>query len=167
MRDRDSASSLRLEHVVFTEAEVGDIDALAGVFWRAREVAMPWLAKTQTPIQTRAWMRTTLFRQSEIAVVRWGLTGPQKPVAFAAWKRDKLQHFYVHPEHQRQGIGQSLFSRVSRRMPGGFEFWVFQRNTAARTFYEKLGCVLVRETDGASNPEREPDALYRWAGTIS
>jgi len=43
--------------------------------------------------------------------------------------------------------------------------WTFQRNAAARRFYETHGFVLVMETDGVDNEEREPDALYRW--TIS
>jgi len=39
-------------------------------------------------------------------------------------------------------------------------FWVFQRNLAARRFYERHGSRLIEMTDGALNEEREPDALY-------
>jgi hypothetical protein len=42
---------------------------------------------------------------------------------------------------------------------------VFQRNEDARRFYERRGFRLVRLTDGADNMEREPDALYAWAGS--
>jgi hypothetical protein len=40
--------------------------------------------------------------------------------------------------------------------------WTFQRNKAARRFYERHGFTLVRETDGARNEEKEPDAEYCW-----
>jgi hypothetical protein len=33
---------------------------------------------------------------------------------------------------------------------------------SARRCYEARGFVLVRETDGTANEEREPDALYLW-----
>jgi hypothetical protein len=32
----------------------------------------------------------------------------------------------------------------------------------ARSFYETSGLALPRETDGASNEEKEPDSLYLW-----
>ena len=38
--------------------------------------------------------------------------------------------------------------------------WTFQRNAAARRFYERRGFTLVEETDGSRNMEKEPDALY-------
>jgi putative acetyltransferase len=40
--------------------------------------------------------------------------------------------------------------------------WTFQRNDRARRFYEGRGFVLVRQTDGSGNEEKEPDALYVW-----
>ena len=41
--------------------------------------------------------------------------------------------------------------------------WTFQRNTAARNFYESRGFAKIRETDGADNAEKEPDILYFWS----
>jgi len=40
--------------------------------------------------------------------------------------------------------------------------WVFQKNLDARRFYERHEFRLERLTDGSSNMEREPDALYAW-----
>ena len=40
--------------------------------------------------------------------------------------------------------------------------WTFQRNAQARRFYEARSFALVKETDGAGNEEKEPDALYLW-----
>jgi hypothetical protein len=42
------------------------------------------------------------------------------------------------------------------------QLWTFQRNAQARRFYEARGFVLIQETDGARNEEKEPDALYLW-----
>jgi hypothetical protein len=51
-------------------------------------------------------------------------------------------------------IAKSAFSTL--------QLWTFQRNEQTRRFYEARGFTLVRETDGSTNEEKEPDALYRW-----
>ena len=150
--------SSRLEHLVFGSAQMTDIDAVAGVFWKARSVAMPWLKESLTPIQIRVWMRQELFRNSEIHVARMG----PKPVAFVAYSRTTLSHLYVHPDHQRHGVGGVLLSHVKLRRPAGFDLWVFQKNLPAIDFYQKNGLRLVDTTEGLRNREREPDARYAW-----
>ena len=43
------------------------------------------------------------------------------------------------------------------------QLWAFQRNTAARAFYEAHGFTVQRLTDGSGNEEGEPDVLYAWS----
>ena len=81
---------------------------------------------------------------------------------FSILAGDTLTHLYVHPDAIGTGIGHALFEHACERRPGGFEFWVFQRNERARRFYERHGCRCVELTDGSGNEERTPDALYRW-----
>jgi GNAT superfamily N-acetyltransferase len=85
-------------------------------------------------------------------------------VGFAAIEGDDLAFLYVAPEAQGRGAGTLLFDRVTELRREGFELWVFQRNAGARRFYERHDCLLLFETDGAANMEREPDARYRWRG---
>src|SRR5882762_6404696 len=59
------------------------------------------------------------------------------------------------------GVGRELL-QVAQRPFDRLHLWTFQRNVPARRFYEARGFALVRETDGAGNEEKEPDALYRW-----
>jgi hypothetical protein len=49
--------------------------------------------------------------------------------------------------------------------PGPLTLWTFQRNTAARAFYERRGFTAVELTDGSSNEESEPDVRYVWTAT--
>jgi GNAT superfamily N-acetyltransferase len=83
-------------------------------------------------------------------------------VAFAALEGNDLAFLYVAPEAQGRGAGTLLFERARELRAEGFELWVFQRNAGARRFYERHGCVLLLETDGSANMEREPDARYAW-----
>jgi len=74
-----------------------------------------------------------------------------------------LEKLYVDPAEQSRGVGTALLDKAKELRPGELYLWVFQKNPARR-LYERNGFVLVRLTDGADNMEREPDALYRWAG---
>ncbi len=83
-------------------------------------------------------------------------------LGFATIEGDLLDHMYVHPDAQGQGIGAILLDVVKTRRPRGFHLWVFQKNERARRFYERHGLSLVELTDGRGNMEREPDARYEW-----
>ena len=140
-------------------AEFKDADAIATIHERARREAMPWLAVVRSALETRGYIARILLKKEDVYVA----LDAGKIVGYGAWRDGRLSHLYVHPSSQRRGVGTLLFKHATRAMPSGFKFWVFQRNAAARAFYEKLGCTLLRETDGRSNEEREPDAEYQWA----
>ncbi len=76
-----------------------------------------------------------------------------------------LEKLYVEPAEQNRGIGLALLEMAKELRPAELYLWVFQKNPARR-LYERNGFVLVKLTDGADNMEREPDALYRWNGSV-
>jgi GNAT superfamily N-acetyltransferase len=78
-----------------------------------------------------------------------------------AFRDGWIDQLYVLPHAQRRGIGTALLELAQGAFPR-LHAWTFQRNTPARRFYAKRSFVLVRETDGAGNEEKEPDALYLW-----
>src|SRR5204862_117955 len=82
-------------------------------------------------------------------------------IACIAFREDWIDQLCVPPIHQRRGVGASLL-RVAQRTFGSLQLWTFQRNVPARRFYLANGFILIEETDGARNEQKEPDALYRW-----
>ena len=76
-----------------------------------------------------------------------------------------LEKLYVEPAEQNRGIGLALLEMAKELRPAELYLWVFQKDPARR-LYERNGFVLVKLTDGADNMEREPDALYRWNGSV-
>jgi ribosomal protein S18 acetylase RimI-like enzyme len=82
-------------------------------------------------------------------------------VGFIAFREDWIDQLYVLPEAQGRGLGAALL-RVAQSSWPQLSLWTFQRNTAARHFYERHGFVSVEETDGRLNEEREPDVRYHW-----
>ena len=76
-----------------------------------------------------------------------------------------LEKIYVDPAEQNRGVGSALLDKAKELRPAELYLWVFQKNPARR-LYERNGFMLMKLTDGADNMEREPDALYRWNGSV-
>jgi GNAT superfamily N-acetyltransferase len=136
--------------------ELADMDAAARVVRTSFDAALPWLAGLHTPEEDRWFFRERVFKACEL----WGAFDAAVMIGVIAF-RDWIDHLYVLPEAQRRGTGTELLG-VAQRSFDRLQLWTFQRNPPARCFYEARGFVLVRETDGAGNEEKEPDALYLW-----
>jgi GNAT superfamily N-acetyltransferase len=92
----------------------------------------------------------------------WVLEDQDRVVGFAGLSPGWLDHLYVDPEYQSRGFGSMLLQHVKRLQPDGIRLWMFQKSVGARRFYKRNDSRLEKMTDGTSNMEREPDALYVW-----
>jgi len=140
-----------------------DAAAIAALHLATRRAAMPYLPALQSDDEVRAWMRGTLLPKAEV----WIAEIAEEPVGYLALVDDILDHLYVGPAHQRQGVGSLLLAKAKVLQPAGLRLYAFQRNRRARAFYEARGFAPVKLSDGADNQEREPDVLYEWHGTRS
>jgi GNAT superfamily N-acetyltransferase len=134
-----------------------DTDAAARVLRTAFDRALPALAGLHTPKEDQRFFRERVFRACEV----WGAFDGAAMIGMVAFREDWIDQLYVLPEAQGRGVGTELLQAAQRRFDH-LHLWTFQRNARARRFYEARGFVLVQETDGAANEEKEPDALYRW-----
>jgi ribosomal protein S18 acetylase RimI-like enzyme len=137
-------------------------DALARLFQRARD---GWTFVSPVPDEVLPKIADDLFERHEEV---WLAEEGDVLLGFLAIRRSRrngwevLEKLYVDPEAQSRGVGTALLDQAKALRPEGFVLWVFQKNEAARRFYERHGFVLARLTDGADNMEHEPDALYEW-----
>ncbi|MGY4308395.1 GNAT superfamily N-acetyltransferase [Bradyrhizobium sp. USDA 4369] len=136
---------------------MSDMGAAAAVHRAAFDAALPWLAGLHTPDEDRWFYRERVFRDCALS----GAFQRDELAGFIALRKEWIDQLYVHPEAQGRGVGSALLD-LAKTTGDRLHLWTFQRNMAARRFYERRGFVLVEETDGARNEEREPDALYRW-----
>jgi GNAT superfamily N-acetyltransferase len=132
---------------------------LARIHSDARAAAMPWLAVVHSDQETERWMADVVLARQRVRMAVLG----DIVVGFSAFAEGWLEQLYVRPGYQGQGVGSVLFRDVCASASGSFQFWVFQRNVAARRFYERHGSRLIKMTDGMANEEREPDVLYEKA----
>ena len=139
------------------QLKLEDMDAAAGVVRTAFDQALPSLAGLHTPEEDQWFFRERVFNACEM----WGAFDGAVTTGIIAFREGWIDQLYVLPEAQRRGVGKDLL-QVAQNAFDRLQLWTFQRNASARRFYEGRGFALIRETDGARNEEKEPDALYLW-----
>jgi len=139
---------------VIRRATPEDAGAVGDVFVRARD-RMTYLPRI--PDEDRPKLGGWIVERHEVWVAEEGAIA-----GFAGVSPGWLDHLYVDPGFQDQGIGSALLTHAKSLQPDGLQLWVFQKNEGARRFYERYGFRLAELTEGAGNQEREPDARYEW-----
>ncbi len=132
-----------MEILPATAEDVHEIAHLAGIVWRAhypgiisREQIEYMLAKMYDLEQLRREIATGVTYLSAIEA--------KELLGFAAFgptgTEVKLQKLYVHPQHQRRGIGTALIQHVERAAHGRtVVLTVNKRNLQAIVAYKKHG----------------------------
>jgi putative acetyltransferase len=118
---------------------------------------LPWLAGLHTQDEDRRFYRERVFPTCTV----WGAFDNDGLVGIVAFREDWIDQLYVLPRAQGRGVGTALLE-IAKSQAKKLSLWTFQRNDAARRFYERRGFAAAKETDGSENEEREPDVLYCW-----
>jgi GNAT superfamily N-acetyltransferase len=137
--------------------ELDDMDGAARIHRAAFDHALPALAGLHTPEADRWFFRERVFPTCAL----WGAFDDAGMTGIVAFREGWIDQLYVVPAAQGLGVGTALL-QVAQTAFDRLQLWTFQNNGPARRFYEARGFALVRETDGAGNGEKEPDALYLW-----
>lgn len=145
--------------MILRRADVSDAETCAMIQREANSASLPFLPIEPDLSGAIEFFATVLIPENET----WIAEVDGRAVAYVAFHPGWLEHLYVSPDHQGQGIGPTLLAKA---LEDGTtrDLWTFQKNARARKFYEDRGWTLVELTDGQANREREPDARYRWAG---
>lgn len=130
------------------------------ILWRmAREKSVPEFQKDKGHFfyEDREYFQNKILIRNRV----WVVERARQPVAFMAMENDFIDQLYVHPDHWRNGIGETLLNFARGLYPEHLWLYTLQVNVNARAFYEKHG--FVAEKFGFSDPpENEPDVEYHW-----
>jgi ribosomal protein S18 acetylase RimI-like enzyme len=141
--------------IEIVEATRADAPAIADIHLAARG---QYVVRRHSDDETRGWFASIVGdRPSAWWVARLGA----RVVGYMLIDGEHLDHLYVHPEAQGQGVGAALLDKARSLSPRRLALVTFQRNAGARTFYEKHGFRPLRFTAG-ENEEGEPDVHYLW-----
>lgn len=136
-----------------------------GSLLRASRISMGLFDEPHTPGEHMGFI-AGLSAGCTIMVAALG----QQPVGFLSHVRRAeeqtgvITHLFVHPDHQRQGIGAMLLDDALTRFAAPLHLWCFEANAPARALYEGRNFQVVERTDGTRNDEGLPDLLYEWRG---
>jgi GNAT superfamily N-acetyltransferase len=136
-----------------------DFDSVVAGWHRTNLVSYPYVRAHQEHGLEDA---RRFFRDSVLAECRvWIAERAGHSTGLLALSPPWIRQFAVFPPHQRQGIGTALLATARRHSPRELRLYTFQRNNAARAFYERHGFVAVAFGMSPA-PESEPDVEYFW-----
>lgn len=144
--------------MILRPATSQDAPAIAVILRTCFRVSLPFLPELHTAEEDLAFVSGRLMADDTVWVadIRDALAG------YVGFRDDWIDHLYVHPDRQGQGVGPALLAQaLADGRPK--QLWTFQQNTRARRFYEARGFRAVEFTDGDGNEERMPDVRYLWS----
>ncbi|SFR33061.1 GNAT family N-acetyltransferase [Litoreibacter janthinus] len=150
---------METHNIAIRQAGPDESDAVAAIARTSREHFLPYLPKLHSFEGDKKFYRNRVFPECEV----WVATDNQKLVGFCAFKEGWVEHLYLLPTHVGKTLGETLLTKAKEHHTF-LQLWVFQRNLRAIGFYERHGFRKVKETDGAANEEKLPDALLEWRG---
>jgi putative acetyltransferase len=141
--------------VILRRALPEDAAGMAVAHRQAMRISLPFLPELHSAEEDQWFMRERLMATNEVWVAEVGGV----VAGYVGFHEGWIDHLYVHPDHQGQGLGPKLLAKA---LEGGTErrLWTFQQNVRARAFYEKRGFVAELFTDGEDNEEKMPDVRY-------
>lgn len=149
--------------ITIERASPRDAGEIAALYLASRGEALPYLRRCHSDEEVQGWIEAVRLATGETWVAREA----GRILGFLSLDGDELDQLYLLPGHFRRGIGSLLLARAKEQSPVRLSLFTFQRNTAARAFYERHGFRLVDLNDGTRNEEAEPDALYEWRQSFS
>ncbi|BCB21086.1 GNAT family N-acetyltransferase [Bosea sp. ANAM02] len=149
--------------ITIERASLRDAGEIAALYLASRAAALPWLRRVHSDDEVRGWIAHVRLATGETWVAREA----GRILGFLCLDGEDLDQLYLLPGQFRRGIGSLLLVKAKERSPERLHLFTFQRNAAARAFYERHGFRLVDLNDGERNEEGEPDALYEWRRSFS
>nr|WP_047576696.1 GNAT family N-acetyltransferase [Methylobacterium sp. ZNC0032] len=149
--------------ITIERASVRDAGEIAALYLASRAEALPHLRRVHSDDEVRGWIAHVRLATGETWVAREA----GRILGFLCLDGEDLDQLYLLPGQFRRGIGSLLLVKAKERSPERLHLFTFQRNAAARAFYERHGFRLVDLNDGERNEEGEPDALYEWRRSFS
>jgi putative acetyltransferase len=144
--------------LILRRAKPQDARAIAVLLRRTFRISLPFLPDLHTAEDDLWFVRERMLVVDEV----WLAEDPEQALlGFVAFREGWIDHLYVDPDHQGQGLGRILLAKPMR-LRQSRRLWTFQKNARARAFYEAHGFQPIEFTDGSANEEKEPDVLYEW-----
>ncbi|MER5298366.1 GNAT family N-acetyltransferase [Streptomyces lasiicapitis] len=153
----DPTTAAATATVTLRAATDADAAAVAEVYLRAYDAALPTVRRAHTDAEVRDFFRYVVVGRGGT----WVAEAAGVVVGMMVLEGEELSQLYLAPEWRGRGVGDRFVALAKERSPSGLSLWTFQVNAPAHRFYERHGFAAAERTDG-DNEEREPDVRYVW-----
>jgi putative acetyltransferase len=136
-----------------------NLEEVVKVFRISFNVTYPNFLVLHTADEDFEFFKNTIFKKDNIYLAEE--IENKKILGFIAFNSEFIDHLYLLPEAQKQGIGSELID-IAKSRTNCLKLWTFQQNTFARSFYKTKGFKEIKFTDGSENEEKQPDVLMEW-----
>lgn len=116
-----------------------DLDDLFAAWASATEIAHPFLTQEFLALE-REDIPNLYLPNAET----WVFDDGGRVVGFLALIGNEVGAIFVHPSHQRHGVGRQLMDKA-RELRGELVVEVFKANSIGRAFYAKFGFEIIAE----------------------
>jgi putative acetyltransferase len=116
-----------------------DLDGLLAAWASASEIAHPFLTQEFLALE-RQNIPNLYLPNAET----WVYESDGRVVGFVALLENEVGAIFVHPSHQRCGVGRRLMDKA-KELRGELVVEVFRENTIGRAFYAKYGFTPIEE----------------------
>ncbi len=139
-----------------------DFDELVALWHETNRASYPYvqLQQEHTLVDARRYFRDNILADCRVWIAE---SSGHQYLGLLALDSSWIRQLTVFRAFQRQGIGTALLQQARRHSPGQLRVYTFQRNMAARAFYEQHGFKAVA-LGMSPAPEREPDVELWWQG---
>lgn len=96
----------------------------------------------------------------------WGAFENGKLVGHIALEPGWVEHLYVEPSRNGEGIGRALLS-LAQRDQDDLQLFTHRSNTRACRFYEAEGFVAEEYGYDPTHKDRVPNVRYRWRRSVA
>ena len=148
-----------MTHPEIRRAAAADAPAVADVWLRSFDTALPTVRRGKSDDEVRAYIARVVVPDRETWVAD---SGGEVVGMMVLGDGGFLSQLYLDPDRRGEGLGDRFVALAKERRPEGLKLWTFQVNTPAQRFYLRHGFVEAERTDGSANQEREPDVRYTW-----
>ena len=94
----------------------------------------------------------------------WGAFDGDLLVGHLALEPGWIEHLYVEPARQSEGIGRALVA-LAQGQQDDLQLWTYRANARARGLYEAAGFVAEEFGFDPEHEDRVPNVRYRWRRT--
>lgn len=150
------------ESIILRTATHADAAAVTNIYLTSRKELLAFAPLAHSDANVYKWIHDLLIPTNLVFVAEKNGAIIGMMALFKDQNIGWIEQLYLLPSTVGQGVGKLLVNKAKTTLGSPIRLHTFQENIHAKRFYEQNGFQLLSLSDGSTNEEKCPDALYEW-----